>query len=278
MVLKSGNVWNFILVLGAIYKDKVYPCGCANLIAPNLALTATHIFSEHFDRISNEDKNSSTIEAYSVIACQILDGGKKNLQYGVKTVIRYPSFKYNEPIDIALLELEKIGKDDHDISHWRKKKLLLDINPPKVGSEVKAYGYIDSKVNGSDILGDLEWRHKSRVGKGKVLKIHFPFRDKSGMPFPCFETSARFDPGMSGGPVINSNGNLCGIISRGFNIPECDDISWASSLWPAMGMKINGVTLYDLAEIGTILVKGLDRIKLKSPINGGFHPVEYSPE
>ena len=81
---------------------------------------------------------------------------------------------------------------------------------------------------------------------------------------------------MSGGPVINSNGHLCGVVSRGSDFPGEDDISWASSLWSAMGMKINGITLYDLAKSGKILVKGLERIRLIPTSNSEFYNVEYS--
>jgi hypothetical protein len=34
------------------------------------------------------------------------------------------------------------------------------------------------------------------------------------LPFPCFEIEARFDPGMSGGMVIDQAGALCGLIGR----------------------------------------------------------------
>ena len=36
------------------------------------------------------------------------------------------------------------------------------------------------------------------------------------LPCPCFEVSADLGAGMSGGPVFDKNGSLCGIVSSGF--------------------------------------------------------------
>lgn len=46
---------------------------------------------------------------------------------------------------------------------------------------------------------------------------------------------------MSGGPIFNENGELCGLICS--SIPSIDNtsehVSWVSSLWPMMGIEIS---------------------------------------
>ena len=60
------------------------------------------------------------------------------------------------------------------------------------------------------------------------------------IPFPVFRTNARFDPGMSGGPVFNEYGKLCGLICSNMppDNPEIDHISYVTLLWPSMGTKV----------------------------------------
>ena len=47
-------------------------------------------------------------------------------------------------------------------------------------------------------------------------------RDRLILPTACFETSARFDPGMSGGPVSDEEGAVCGVIASGVDYDSGD--------------------------------------------------------
>ena len=47
---------------------------------------------------------------------------------------------------------------------------------------------------------------------GVVREIHDWRRDKVNLPFPCYRVGARFDAGMSGGPVFDEYGSLCGLV------------------------------------------------------------------
>jgi hypothetical protein len=66
-------------------------------------------------------------------------------------------------------------------------------------------------------------------------------RDKVMLPFPCFEIEARFDPGMSGGMVLDEAGRLCGLIcaSLQHDDPNAPPISYAASLWPMLKTVIS---------------------------------------
>src|SRR5205085_1806245 len=50
---------------------------------------------------------------------------------------------------------------------------------------------------------------------GEVIEV-IPIDLKSTMPWPRFRVAAEWPSGMSGGPVLNSQGYVIGIISRGW--------------------------------------------------------------
>jgi hypothetical protein len=117
----------------------------------------------------------------------------------------------------------------------------LSARVPKVGTHILAMGYSRFNVK-SDItiknLREIYFEPNFSVSTGEVLQV-FPegrdtFRDLDGrptgqLPTVCFETSARFDPGMSGGPVFDEHFAVCGIISTGLHSDdEPSDRSFAS--------------------------------------------------
>lgn len=59
---------------------------------------------------------------------------------------------------------------------------------------------------------------------GTIRQV-YPFgRDAVMLAFPCFEIEARFDPGMSGGLVVDESGRLCGLIClRRFALADAED-------------------------------------------------------
>jgi hypothetical protein len=95
------------------------------------------------------------------------------------------------------------------------------------------------------------------------------------LPFSCFRTNARAKPGMSGAPVFNDSGELCGLISTSMegSEDEGDHTYYAASLWPSMGTKIDldrvgfraGVSYpaLDLARPGLIDAKNWERVVLR---------------
>lgn len=98
--------------------------------------------------------------------------------------------------------------------------------------------------------------------------------------FPCFQTDARFEPGMSGGPIFRENGSVCGVICSGGLGGEKDGyISNASLIWPAMatsieinfkkGNPLEQITLYELAKRKFISVDDtFKKLKVVNNTNG----------
>jgi hypothetical protein len=88
----------------------------------------------------------------------------------------------------------------------------------------------------------IEYTTNPYTASGVVEEVHDERRDSYRLPFPCFRTNARFDRGMSGGPVFSEEGYLCGIICSSMP-PELgnedgEHVSYVASLWPSMGIVV----------------------------------------
>jgi hypothetical protein len=133
------------------------------------------------------------------------------------------------PLDRTTLPDEKIV--------W--KQPYLRVLPPPVGQKVVAFGYRESKISvteGQDGQHYIELNDRPTTSIGTVKQVYPSGRDAVMLPFPCFEIEARFDPGISGGMVLDEAGALCGLIcaSLQHGDPNAPPVSYVASLWPML--------------------------------------------
>lgn len=96
-----------------------------------------------------------------------------------------------------------------------------------------------------------------RVEDGVVLEHHI--NGRGSWRFPQFRTSARFDHGMSGAPVVHG-GRICGIVSYAARYDDGGHDSYAAPLWPLLLQEIpasidprrNNLPFPDLLRSGAI--------------------------
>jgi hypothetical protein len=94
------------------------------------------------------------------------------------------------------------------------------------------------------------------------------------LPFPCFRTNARFDGGMSVGPVVNDQGKVVGIVCSNIppEKPSDEHCSYVSLLWSSMATLIDMprqghepgayYPVHELAVAGLISAAGLENVTL----------------
>lgn len=86
---------------------------------------------------------------------------------------------------------------------------------PAIGEYVLAFGYPELKP--SEAMDDSEVRTIIEDGLqcayGRITRL-FPHGRDLANPTPVFEVEANWPSGMSGGPVVNKQGNVVGIVSR----------------------------------------------------------------
>lgn len=137
---------------------------------------------------------------------------------------------------------------------------------PKVGENVIGFDYhkMGGTLEGRLESGQTNFNYSQETAFTRV-EVFPEQRDSSMLRFPCFRTNARFDHGMSGGPIVNERGSVCGVICDSLPLTDEDPeyISHASLLYPALGTLIDvtpqpgsapeRLSIYDVIQKGHIL-------------------------
>lgn len=155
-------------------------------------------------------------------------------------------------IAVAQLRLPTDTRTGTLIQPWQ---LSLSFVPPRVGERVLAIGYPQWFGTFAD-SSTVEVTHTMGRSVGTVEEVWPTGRDRLLLPQPSFSVGAKYTGGMSGGPVINMEGHVCGVVSRGFDmVDESLSIAYASLLAPALSLTTDWVdergmpSQYTLAEL-----------------------------
>lgn len=210
--------------------------GTATLIAGHLAITAKHVF-EYAVRtygVKRIDDTTSEIDSFELKLHQVLPGPKHRVW---RVVAAWPC-----DTDIILMHLQLDRTSTDEAIQWRQPRLR--VLPPPPGQRVVAFGYRESRITvaeRADGQHHIELNDQPTTSIGTITKVYPSGRDRVMLPFPCFEIEARFDPGMSGGLVIDEAGALCGLICAGLQNSEPDalPVSYVASLWPMLKTTIS---------------------------------------
>ncbi|MGX9117885.1 S1 family peptidase [Mesorhizobium sp. BHbsci] len=127
--------------------------------------------------------------------------------------------------DVSVLRTQPLSAELHTLS------LQLSQDHPKIGDQVVAIGYpqIDTvKEHLPQIVTRVE--EGMFASYGQVIAVHLNGRDRANGT-PVFEVDAHWPSGMSGGPVLNADGQVVGIVSRSIEAShEHPGVGWATWL------------------------------------------------
>jgi len=248
--------------------------GTAFLIGPGVAVTAYHViedFVRRFDPDAPEDGNFDW--SFELQGFLTIDHGRRLVPLRVIRMWRVA------PLDLAVLAVDfPKDLDDHV---WNVPSISL--LPPHPGERVTAFGFANGSVVRKEGNRSL-WSMSPITSTGAVVEVHNTFRDQVRLPFPCFLTTARFDGGMSGGPIFSEAGHVCGVICS--SLPPASDgedhSSYGATLWPIVGTMIadpdghaNGGKPFPLMEVfsaGRLKATDLERVRLVRLENGDLQP------
>jgi hypothetical protein len=208
-----------------------YVSGTGVIVAPFLALAARHVLDDHWARHQGESLPTTPADGRFTCVLLQLVGDELNAWYVNRLWV-------SELTDIVLLRLTPYSAGARAYKFPRRP--TLDLMPPQVGEHIHAFGYSESAVQATGPKA-LTIHYRPATTHGEVMDVHQQSRDEVKMPFPCFRTNARFDGGMSGGPVFNEAGHLCGLICSSyppFSTDE-DHASYVVLLWPVMILMID---------------------------------------
>lgn len=249
-----------------------YQSGSSCRIARSLYLTAAHVVTDWMNKFGN------SAEIWAVHS----EAGPR---YSIWTV----DCAWLSPVsDLALLHAKPYNDTAANETVWPSSALSLI--PPALGERVVGFGH--HSPDQSITVDDAGTRHivvnsPGAATVGEVREIHQERRDPVRLNFPCFQVNARFDGGMSGGPVFNEAGQACGVICS--NLPPEDEkqehVSYATTLWPLMGIGLTvapdgrecpSYPLIELAQKGIIHAIGRERVRVTPVSDNGLYRVEFS--
>ncbi|HTX07491.1 MAG TPA: serine protease [Solirubrobacteraceae bacterium] len=104
------------------------------------------------------------------------------------------------------------------------KILQLTFAPPRVGENTMALGY---EVPALGQPGVIKVSYELKAARGEVVEVHE--RRRGGLvDFPSFRTTGLYKHSMSGGPIIDTDGLVVGIISTGYETSEPPPIGYGA--------------------------------------------------
>jgi hypothetical protein len=234
-----------------------YQSGSCCRIARSLYLTAAHVVTDWVARFGE------TTEIWAVHA-----------ETGPKYSIWSVDCAWLNPLsDLALLHAKPLNDIAATDKEW--PSLALDLAPPVVGERIVGFGHHSPTYNitmGQDGVRHIEVMSPGAATVGEVREVHYERRD-GRLNFPCYRVNARFDGGMSGGPVLNDRGRVCGVICS--NLPPLNEreehASYATTLWPLMatqltigtnGQECEPYSLIELARRGIIQAHDHEHVQI----------------
>lgn len=244
--------------------------GTCIMIAPGFAITAKHVIEELIKTFENINLDHPPGEEHDILGShnsyvfQIVDG-----KTGYRWDVRQYFLSANS--DICYLRMNPMFKYSLlPVS----QKITVTLHAPEIGERIVAFGYPRSEISTQEL--EITTKVTPMTAIGKVIEVFPEGRDRM-LPFPVFRTSARFDAGMSGGPVFNNSGKLCGIICSNMAPFEAghDHISYVSLIWPSMNTKVwldlkdhpqsDRFPVLFLAQNNYIGVEGWEHVELVAP-------------
>ncbi|WP_072250725.1 trypsin-like serine peptidase [Enterobacter genomosp. O] len=231
-------------LVAVAYLDEDGPSflGSGVMVAPGLLLTATHVLDE-----------LTSLEKQPIFMTFLPTGARGWLAKERRNSIRDSRYEEGEanPSDLSLVSctLNSDALDDYPLNLG-----ILKVCLPLVGERLWAFGFRHGHVeNGIASVSPI-------VSSGLVTAA-FPQGRGERMPAPCIEVAMDTMGGMSGGPVVDSDGNIIGVVSSSFD----GGPSYVTLIWDALFYRIGGTVpaLMKYQNVSLLTAKALGLSKIK---------------
>jgi hypothetical protein len=220
------------LLLGVLFLEK-YKCGVfgsAVMVAPGIAVTATHIFDDSLQLATGETR---------IVCAGLTSSGPRHWH------VRY--HHRVEQSDVTILGLEFASPFPAD---GQFVQAVLTNRLPAIGEHVMIAGLraaSNEKVQGDEnmwfpvIDNRIQWAGDVLVAVGEVTAHHLTGRD-GNLPGPTIEVACSTPGGLSGGPAFDREGKLIGVLAASFDDPDGRGPSQVSLLRTALAIEIQPFT------------------------------------
>lgn len=206
-----------IVAVGMMNDEGLIILGSGVMIGPGLLLTATHVLEE-----ISQHKKTPIFFTFLPKTSRIW------LPFDTSTVSG-PSDFGEDRRKISDLSLVSCTLNSRAHSELPLMLTPLQVALPLVGERLWAFGYRHQLIiDGAASITPF-------VSSGLVTEA-FPHGRGERMPSPCLEVQMDTLGGMSGGPVVNSDGKLVGIVSSSID----GGPSFITLIWDALRFDIKG--------------------------------------
>ncbi len=282
MPSSGSDIYNLVFrLLSNGHNGAVKSSGTCIVIAPSVAITAKHVVEDFLTTFGHTTNEHGEIQPnFSLWAIQITNDDDLYAVWDVVGIWTSPH------TDIAYLQFLPHNETAKKKMGGVNMQPVLSIFPPEIGSRVVGFGYHSKSGHETIEIGIDKTRHISiqdepTTSVGEVIDIYPERRDSTLLNFPSYRVNFKSKGGMSGGPVFNDAGHLCGLITRSWELEDGDvngHIAYVASLWPMLGAVVGinrgGVypveSLYpalELARDGIISAPGWERIVFDANLN-----------
>jgi hypothetical protein len=278
------HIQQSVMPLLVISGESLTAIGTGFVITSNgLMMTAAHVLEEAVKHgIPRKRQDGGLDYDLQLYAVYVTNRKNDDCDQYIGGPLPVVKFWHSPELDIAFCRLGS----PYPESNWMPNLPVFRLSPsvPTVGERICGCGYHQMKGN----IGhptengkiEVHYSQDTAYTPGRVIEVYPVRRDSVMLRFPCFRTDARFDAGMSGGPVVNQEGNVCGVICSSLPGDQSNPahLSYASLIWPAFGTPIEieragqkpaTTTLYDLAGEGRVEVDAsFNSIQVTAHSNG----------
>jgi S1-C subfamily serine protease len=256
---------------------------CFAITSTGVALTAAHVV-EDFVSKHGTATHKGDAGLYAIYETDEKISESEDHFGGLLPVV---SVAANPGGDLCALKFALPRRGD---THLALTPISIDIGLPQIGQRCVAIGYPIMSLTGEVLRQEhspaeatpVEYERRLATSTGRIEAIHHARRDNYSLTFPCFLTDARYDRGMSGGPVIGDNGRVFGMVCRGMDVasndPDISETSYASLLGPILQLGVSqssGVkNIMSLWQEGAISLSGFDDLDVQEtdPVIGYQDP------
>lgn len=206
----------------SLSEDRITGLGTCFQVSPWLWLTAHHVV-RHSSKSAFADGEVGAVGfsmglvygAVSFDARDVFGEIRQCLTYGSAQAGAPPTLPGPTPPDI-LVDIAALRVNVDNIKRKRLvSPLAISNHAPAIGEELLAIGYpiLGTKFTSQNSNAVFEERMFGATGVVKAVHLQGTSLLK---PWPTLEIEGDWEAGMSGGPVINQQGNVVGIVSSSF--------------------------------------------------------------
>jgi hypothetical protein len=249
-----------VLLVGRHAELPTRAIGSGVFVADRLILTVKHVLQGYWDFYGAPNDVMETFgkrtAPYEMFAIQGPGPSGTRSMWAASKVSVSP---YSDLALISVVPVDEAAKAQRPV-----RPLAMNVLPPVEGERIAAFGFASTQIlkEGGQ---QVEFAVNPITSPGIVTGVYPESRDSALLSFPSFEVKTHFIGGMSGGPIFNEAGELCGLICSGYeNIP----LAYGVVLWPILGAPIDHVipdvenngplTLMKMAKSGLIRAVGSD--------------------